>query len=97
MIEYLLLLVALLGTTVRARGDLVAENLLLRQQPAVLSRPTRRRPQLRARDKLFWLLARLTRRDWLSWLLVPSLGGRAFLGVGPLCVLPKVAALAYAL
>ncbi len=64
MIEYLLLLVALLGTTVRARGDLVAENLLLRQQLAVLTRPTRRRPHLRARDRLFWLLARLARRDW---------------------------------
>src|SRR6266540_659752 len=64
MIGYLCLLTALLRATVRARGDLVAENLLLRQQLAVLTRPTRRRPRLRARDKLFWLLARLARRDW---------------------------------
>src|SRR6266540_4561856 len=64
MIGYLCLLTALLRATVRARGDLVAENLLLRQQLAVLTRPTRRRPHLRARDRLFWLLARLARRDW---------------------------------
>jgi hypothetical protein len=64
MIEYLLLLVALLRATVRDRGGLVAENVLLRQQLAVLTRPTRRCPRLRARDKLFWVLARLARRDW---------------------------------
>ena len=70
MIEYLLLLVALLGTTVRARGDLIAENVLLRQQLAVLTRPTRRRPHLRARDRLFWLPARLARRDWRQHLVL---------------------------
>jgi hypothetical protein len=43
---------------------LVAENVLLRQQLAVLTRPTRWCPRLRARDKLFWVLARLARRDW---------------------------------
>ena len=64
MIEYLLLLVALLWATIRERGGLIAENLLLRQQLAVLTRPTRRRPRLRTRDKLFWVLARLARRDW---------------------------------
>jgi hypothetical protein len=64
MIDYLCLLTALLRATVRDRGDLVAENLLLRQQLSVLTRPTRRVPRLRARDKLFWLLARLARRDW---------------------------------
>jgi putative transposase len=64
MIEYVLLLVALLRATVRDRSRLVAENILLRQQLAVLTRPTRRRPRLRTRDKLVWLLARLVRRDW---------------------------------
>jgi putative transposase len=64
MIEYLLLLLALVRATVCNRGDLVAENLLLRQQLAVLTRPTRKRPRLRAPDKLFWLLARLVRHDW---------------------------------
>jgi len=70
MIESLLLLMALLRATVCDRGDLVAENLLLRQQLAILTRPTRRRPRLRARDKLFWLLARLARRDRRRHLLV---------------------------
>ncbi|HEV8633095.1 MAG TPA: integrase core domain-containing protein [Chloroflexota bacterium] len=70
MIEYLLLLVALIHATVRDRGDLVAENVVLRHQLAVLTRPTRRRPRLRPRDKLFWLLARLVRRDWRRHLLV---------------------------
>src|SRR6266511_2538478 len=70
MLEYLRLLVALLRTALASRGDLIAENLLLRQQLAVLTRPTRKRPRLRARDKLFWLLARLARRDWRRHLLV---------------------------
>ena len=64
MIEHLLLLLTLVGATVRDRGDLVAENLLLRQQLTVLTRPTRRRPRLRTRDRLFWLLARAIRRNW---------------------------------
>src|SRR5438093_454711 len=64
MIEYALLLLALLRATVCSRAALAAENLLLRQQLAVLTRPTRKRPRGRARDKLFWLLVRLVRRDW---------------------------------
>jgi putative transposase len=70
VIECLLLVVSLLRATVRARGDLVAENLLLRHQLAVLTRPTRRRPRLRPRDRLFWLLARLVRRDWHRHLII---------------------------
>src|SRR5262245_34998611 len=70
MIECLLLLVAVLHATVRDRGDLVAENVALRHQLAVLTRPTRRRPRLRHRDGLVWLLARLVRRDWRRHLLV---------------------------
>jgi hypothetical protein len=42
MFEYLLLMVGLLRATFRSRGDLLAENLLLRQQLAVLTRPTRK-------------------------------------------------------
>src|ERR671928_318676 len=65
MLEYLLLLLSLIRATVRDRDALVAENLLLRQQLAVLTRPTRKRPRLRARDKLFWVVVRaLRRRDW---------------------------------
>jgi hypothetical protein len=39
MLEYLLLLLSLLGSAVRDRDALVAENLLLRYQLAVLTRP----------------------------------------------------------
>jgi transposase InsO family protein len=60
----------LLGTTalawVRPRQELALENLLLRHQLAVLTRPTRSRPRarLRTRDKLLWILAR---RFYGSW------------------------------
>jgi hypothetical protein len=64
MFEYVLLIVGLIRAALRTRGDLLAENLLLRQQLAVLTRTTRRRPRLRARDKLFWLAVGLLRRDW---------------------------------
>jgi putative transposase len=70
MIECLLLLVALLRAAVRDRNDVVAENLLLRHQLAVLTRPTRKRPRLRTRDRLLWLLARLVRRDWRQHLVL---------------------------
>ncbi len=64
MLEYLHLFVALLRAALATRGDLVAENLLLRQQLAVLTRPTRRRPRLRAHDRLFWMVVGIFRRDW---------------------------------
>ena len=49
---------------------LLAEHLLLRHQLAVLTRPTRRRPRLRTRDTLLWLLARRLRRDWRQHLVL---------------------------
>jgi hypothetical protein len=60
-------LLRLIWVVVRAlfanRADLVAENLALRQQLAVLSRSTRR-PRLRQRDRIFWVwLARC----WSGW------------------------------
>jgi transposase InsO family protein len=64
MLEYLRLLVALIHAALATRGDLVAENLLLRQQLSVLTRPTRKRPRLRARDRLFWVVVGIWRRDW---------------------------------
>jgi transposase InsO family protein len=50
----------------RPRQDLVAENLLLRHQLAVLTRPTRTRPRVRLRiwDKLLWVLARRFCAGW---------------------------------
>jgi hypothetical protein len=48
------------------RQALVLENLLLRHQLAVLTRPTRSRPRARLRtwDKLLWVLARRLRAGW---------------------------------
>jgi putative transposase len=51
-------LIDLLHAALRSRRDLVLENLLLRHQLAALTRPTRKRPRLRRRDKLHWVLAR---------------------------------------
>jgi hypothetical protein len=50
----------------RPRHDLVAENLLLRHQLSVLTRPTRTRPRagLRTWDKLLWVLARRFCAGW---------------------------------
>ena len=55
-----------LGTLIRAfctRGDLMLENLALRQQLAVLKRK-HPRARLRPLDKLFWVVAR---RFWSRW------------------------------
>jgi hypothetical protein len=68
--ELLALLLASLRGAVRDRGDLVAENLLLRHQLAVLTRPSRRKPRLRLRDRLLWVLVRRLRRDWRWHLMV---------------------------
>ena len=46
-----------------SRRDLMLENLVLRQQLAVL-KAKNRRPRLSTSDKLFWVL---TRRLWAGW------------------------------
>jgi transposase InsO family protein len=70
MIGCMLLVMALLRTALRDRTDLIAENVLLRHQLTVLTRPTRKRPRLRRRDRLLWVLARLVRLDWRRHLVV---------------------------
>jgi len=71
VLDFLLLVLAILRAACRQRSELVTENLLLRHQLAVLTRPTRRR---RARfhrlDKLLWVLVRRLRRDWRRHLVV---------------------------
>ncbi len=54
-----------------SRAALALENLALRQQWAVLRRTTRR-PKLRPRDRLFWVLLRRYCTDWRSHLLYRS-------------------------
>ena len=70
MFEVVAFFLAAAHTLLRSQGDLVAENLLLRHQVAVLIRPTRRRPRLRGRDKALWLLARRFCAGWRRHLVV---------------------------
>jgi hypothetical protein len=64
MLDYLLLLLAFARAVVSSRAELAVENLVLRQQLAVLTRPTRKRPRLRRGDRVFWVLAQLFWRRW---------------------------------
>ena len=57
------IVVVLMRCLIADRGELVAENLALRQQLAVLSEK-KRRPRLRKRDRIFW--AWLS-RFWPNW------------------------------
>src|ERR687885_1889434 len=72
MLEVLWLLLTALLAWARPRQDLVLENLLLRHQLAVLTRPTRTRPRARLRiwDKLLWVLARRFCTGWREHLRV---------------------------
>ena len=66
VLELLWLLLTTVLAWARPRHDLVLENLRLRHQLAVLTRPTRARPRarLRAWDKLLWVLARRWCAGW---------------------------------
>ena len=55
MIEWLSILLHFLISLVRTRRDLIFENLLLRQQQAVL-KENGARPQLSQADRSFWVL-----------------------------------------
>ena len=63
MFNLLLLWFGALFRLFRSRRDLVFENIVLRQQLAVLKR-RRPRPSLSAFDKLFWIAVR---RFWPEW------------------------------
>jgi hypothetical protein len=72
MLDVVWLTLVAVRAACRQRGDLVAENLLLRPQLAVLTRPTRRRPCVRFRrlDKPLRGLIRRLRPDWRRHLVV---------------------------
>ena len=73
MLDLLLVTLAVLRAACRSRGDLVLENLLLRHQLAVVTRPARRGPaRLRRPDKLLWVLVRRLRRNWRRHLVAPA-------------------------
>src|ERR1700693_1644945 len=63
MFSLILLWIGALIRLSRSRGNLVLENLVLRQQLAVLKR-RHRRPSLGLLDKLFWVVVR---RFWSGW------------------------------
>ena len=66
VLELLWLLIMTVFASLRPRQELVLENLLLRHQLAVLTRPTRTRPraQLHTWDKLLWAA---THRFCAAW------------------------------
>ncbi|PYU54116.1 MAG: integrase [Acidobacteria bacterium] len=68
MLSLLLFWIGALIRLFRSRGNLVLENLMLRQQLAVLKR-RHPRPSLGPFDKLFWVIARrvIARRVWSTW------------------------------
>jgi len=72
MLDFVWLAFRTLRAACRDRGDLVPENLLLRHQLAVLTRPPRprRRVRLRRLDKALWVLVRRLRWDWRRHLVV---------------------------
>ncbi len=72
MLDFFWLLFITVQAAARSHRELVLENLLLRHQLAVLTRPTRSRPRarFRLRDKLLWILARQLRAGWRAHLAI---------------------------
>ena len=63
MLELVSLLLSTLARLFHGRHDLVVENLLLRHQLHVALR-SRPRPDLKTRDRFFWLVVRSLYPDW---------------------------------
>jgi putative transposase len=69
MLTALVVLLRLVGLLCRGHRAVALENLALRQQLAALTR-TVKRPQLRWRDRLFWILLAKGWREWRTALMV---------------------------
>ena len=69
MLTALLVLLRSIGLICRGHRAVALENLALRQQLAALTR-TVKRPQLRMRDRLFWILLAKGWREWRTALIV---------------------------
>ena len=69
VLDWFWLLLGTLRVLLHDRHALVVENLLLRQQLAVVLR-ARPRPRLRRRDRVFWAVARRLCDDWRRHLLL---------------------------
>jgi hypothetical protein len=82
MFSLLFLCMGALIRLFRNRGNLVLENLVLRQQLAVLKR-RHPRPSLGFFDKLFWVVVRRCWSEWKQALIVVTRPVRTF-SCGPL-------------
>src|SRR5215813_401759 len=71
MFRLLKLLLRVFHRCLRSRKELLLENLVLRQQLAVLKQRNRR-PKLRRFDKLFWIVIQRVWRGWQKSLLIVS-------------------------
>jgi putative transposase len=69
MLTALIVLLRSIAMICRGHGAVALENLALRQQVAALTR-TVSRPQLRTRDRLFWILLTKAWPEWRTALLV---------------------------
>src|SRR5262245_17683108 len=69
MLTALVVVLRSIGLICRGHRAVALENLALRQQMAAFTRTTKR-PQLRPRDRLFWILLAKSWRDWRSALLI---------------------------
>ena len=72
MLTALVVVLRSIGLICRGHRAVALENLALRQQMATLTR-TVRRPQLRMRDRLFWILLAKAWPEWRTALLVVRL------------------------
>lgn len=68
MIELILLVVRGIAVACRGHHDLVLENMALRQQLQILQRATH--PQLRIRDRMFWVVLSGAWRRWRTALVL---------------------------
>ena len=69
MLELISLVLPTLARLFRRRHELVVENLLLRHQLNVALR-SRPRPDLKSRDRFFWLVVRSLYPDWKQHLIL---------------------------
>src|SRR5712691_8109967 len=69
MLATFVVILRLIGLLCRGHGAVAIENLALRQQLAAVTR-TRKRPQMRTRDRLFWVCLARAWRGWRTALVV---------------------------
>jgi hypothetical protein len=85
MLTGLMVLLRSIGMICRGHEAVALENLALRQQIAALTR-TVKRPQLRTRDRLFWIVLAKGWREWRTALIVVQRRGAVAPPVAPSAV-----------